>query len=193
MKLKDQEKQERIRQATIDIVAEQGIAGVKMALVAKRAEMVPSALYVYYKNKEELLVSIFKDLVRGVAQRVTNYTSSNEPEPFRKVLWNMFEQGLRYKQAHYKEEIFVKMFVISPYFTQEMQQVKKELEIVAARIMELGKQQMVLKEDTPTVMLIAVLDGIVDKLAEYHFKGILTLDDAAVKKGFKLLWDSIKQ
>lgn len=191
MKLKDQEKEARIRQVTIDIVAEQGIAGVKMATVAQKAAVVPSTLYVYYKNKEALIVSTFKAIVQEMTQEIRLHGKLNQP--FRKSLQNMFENAIKYKLERHKEDLFLKMFIASPYFTDEMLEIKRSMEEAAAQLIDYGKQQMIVKENVATTVLVAALDGIIDKLVEYHYKGLLKLDTTTIQDGFTLLWDSLKQ
>ena len=64
MKLKDQAKKESIRQATLNVVLNKGIAGVKMAVISKAVGLSVSTLYVYHKNKEELLISIYLQIFK---------------------------------------------------------------------------------------------------------------------------------
>ncbi|EAY32035.1 TetR/AcrR family transcriptional regulator [Microscilla marina] len=189
MKLKDQEKQARIRQVTIDIVSEQGIAGVKMASVAKRAEVVPSTLYTYYKNKETLIVSTFTYIAQQMTEEL--HLLFEPVQPFRKLLWNLFEQAIDYKLKHHKEDIFFKMFIVSPYFDKATPETKRALETAARQLMEFGKEQMIIKAETPDMVLIAALDGIIDKLVDYHYKNMLTLDEAIIQAGFDVLWDAV--
>lgn len=48
-------RQEQIAQATLDIIAEQGISALSVAAVAQRVGIVPSGLYRHYRDKEALI------------------------------------------------------------------------------------------------------------------------------------------
>ncbi len=189
MKLKDQEKHERIRTATIDIVAEQGIAGVKMALVAKRAKVVPSTLYTYYENKEALIVSTFGYIVQHMTQEVTLFFDATQP--FRKLLWGLYEQAIAYKLKYHKEDVFFQMFIVSPYYNPTTAKIRREIETAARQLIEYGKEQMIVKAETPTIVLIAALEGIINRLIDYHYKDILVLNEANIQAGFEVLWDAV--
>jgi AcrR family transcriptional regulator len=54
-KQKSEIRQEQIAQATMALIAEQGLKGVSVASVARRVGLVPSALYRHFKGKEEIL------------------------------------------------------------------------------------------------------------------------------------------
>ena len=62
MRIKDENKQEAIRQATIKLVNEIGFASCSVSKIAKEADVSPATLYIYYKNKEDLIVSTYIDI-----------------------------------------------------------------------------------------------------------------------------------
>ena len=59
MRLQDENKKAAIFHATIKLVNEIGFAS---ASIAKIANVSPATIYIYYKNKDDLLVSIFVDI-----------------------------------------------------------------------------------------------------------------------------------
>ena len=59
MRYKDELKQEAIIQATINLVNEIGFAASSVAKIARVAEVSPATIYIYYENKEDLLISTY--------------------------------------------------------------------------------------------------------------------------------------
>ena len=59
MRYKDEQKQDAIIQATIQLVNEIGFAASSVSKIAKQANVSPATLYIYYTNKEDLLVSTY--------------------------------------------------------------------------------------------------------------------------------------
>ncbi len=54
-KQRTEKRQEQIAQATLDIIAEQGMPALSVAAVAQRVGIVPSGLYRHYRDKEALI------------------------------------------------------------------------------------------------------------------------------------------
>ena len=64
MRIKDNEKQERIKDAMISLILKEGINGASVAKIAKQAGVSPATIYVYYENKEEMLAEVFNEYAR---------------------------------------------------------------------------------------------------------------------------------
>ena len=55
MRIKDLHKQEAIIEATVELVNEIGFVSSSVSKIAKKANVSPATLYIYYKNKEDIL------------------------------------------------------------------------------------------------------------------------------------------
>ena len=64
MRNKDFEKQNRIKEAMIQLILQEGIDGTSMSKIAKRAGVSPSTIYVYYESKEDMLTEVFQEYAR---------------------------------------------------------------------------------------------------------------------------------
>ncbi|HND32361.1 MAG TPA: helix-turn-helix domain-containing protein, partial [Myxococcota bacterium] len=64
------ERHSQILDAAIDVFAEKGFHKARIADVAERAGVADGTIYLYFKNKEELLLTIFEEkmsqLIEGV-------------------------------------------------------------------------------------------------------------------------------
>lgn len=56
MRAKDQNKRQSIRQKTIELVVKSGLDGFSMQKLAKAAGVSPATLYIYYKDREDLIL-----------------------------------------------------------------------------------------------------------------------------------------
>ena len=61
MRTRDYDKQERIKEAMIDLILKEGINGASVAKIAKKANVSPATIYVYYENKDEMLSEVFNE------------------------------------------------------------------------------------------------------------------------------------
>lgn len=76
---KKQEKRQRIQEAAIKVLSEVGYYGTTVSLIAKAAGVADGTLYLYFENKDELLIGIFEDIMDRfiseglqLLERVTN-------------------------------------------------------------------------------------------------------------------------
>ena len=52
MRRKDDEKEQRIRHAVIELMLQEGFNGTSIAKIARLAGVSPATVYIYYENKE---------------------------------------------------------------------------------------------------------------------------------------------
>lgn len=69
-------RREAILAAAIDVFAERGFFAAQVADVASRAGVAAGTVYLYFKNKDDLLASIFDRTVRNALEQVRNLLSS---------------------------------------------------------------------------------------------------------------------
>lgn len=191
MKIKDPTKERKIMDVTIDIVHEKGLSGVKMSEVAKRVKISPSNLYIYFKNKEDLLLSTFFDIVKTVTKDFKNVDSKNSI--FKKRIFDMFNHMIQTKASKIKEFSFTQQFAQSPYFRKEhFQEIDHHIKSVFDLLIE-GQQEMILKDDVEVELIIALIDGTTSKLVALHNKGKIKLNQQSIEKSFRMVWDAIRQ
>ena len=63
MRTKDIDKQQRIKDAMISLILKEGINGASVAKIAREANVSPATIYVYYRNKDDMLSEVFGEYV----------------------------------------------------------------------------------------------------------------------------------
>jgi len=63
------DKRDRILKAAIQVFAREGFFGARITDVAKRAGVADGTIYLYFKNKEHLLTSLFEELMAEHVER----------------------------------------------------------------------------------------------------------------------------
>lgn len=61
MRRKDFEKEQRVKQAVVRLILEEGFEGASIAKIARAAGVSPATVYIYYENKEQMLASIYRE------------------------------------------------------------------------------------------------------------------------------------
>ncbi len=61
MRIKDQDKQQRIKEAMVSLILHEGIDGTSISKIAREAGVSQATIYVYYESKEEMLTEVFRE------------------------------------------------------------------------------------------------------------------------------------
>ncbi len=79
---KDGDKRERILAAAISVFAQKGFYATRVSEIAKAASVADGTIYLYFENKEDVLVSIFQDrigqLVEVLKEKIAEADSFEE-------------------------------------------------------------------------------------------------------------------
>ncbi|MEO5591631.1 MAG: TetR/AcrR family transcriptional regulator [Chitinophagaceae bacterium] len=68
MRTRDDNKIQAIRQKAVDLIVRQGFDGFSMQKLAKAASVSPATLYIYYKDREDLIMQLWADAFRDMAE-----------------------------------------------------------------------------------------------------------------------------
>lgn len=71
-------KYNQIMEAAIKVIAENGFHGAQVSKVAKEAGVAEGTIYLYFKNKEDILISIFTEKMGQYVQEVIKETSKKQ-------------------------------------------------------------------------------------------------------------------
>ena len=64
MRIRDEEKQRRIKEAMVSLILREGIDGTSISKIAREAGVSAATIYVYYASKEEMLAEVFREYAR---------------------------------------------------------------------------------------------------------------------------------
>lgn len=83
---------ERIFSATDNLMAEEGLPNLSMHKIAKAAKISPGTIYIYFKNKEELLVQFARHIFLSFQREMEKDHDETQSfaEQYRKMWWNIW-------------------------------------------------------------------------------------------------------
>ena len=189
MRIKDESKHEAIMQAAIQLVNEIGFIAASISKIARLAGVSPATIYVYYKNKEDLMVSTYVEIKKKLSQAMLRDFDESLPirDIFRKFWYNSFDYIGQYPQYFQ----FTEQFSNSPFSDLvNKEEVEKSYERMM-QVIEKGITQKIIK------------DVDFDILTTFMFYPIFTLSNKRlcqsfqkteqnIEKAFTLAWDAIK-
>ena len=189
MRVKDERKIEVIYQATLQLTQEVGIAGITVAKIAKQANLATGTVYIYFKNKEELINQLYLHLKHQTAQDL--FQGVDLQEPFKVCFKKLWTNALQNKLQHFKESVFMEQYYHSPYITAETRQTVTSQMLPFMELLERGKQELVIKPIDNT-LLVAITHGFIRQLSYAHLEHKLVLSQDIIETAFQMNWDALR-
>lgn len=88
MRTRDENKEQAIRQQTIEIVVKEGLDGLSMQKLAKAANVSPATIYIYYKDREDLIVKVCSEVSNHMLEvSLKNFHPDMRFEEGLKIQW----------------------------------------------------------------------------------------------------------
>jgi len=98
MRIRDENKEMAIREKAMEMIVKEGFDGLSMQKLAKAAGVSPATIYIYFKNREEMVQELFK-----MAQETFAETALKDFDPeatLEEGLWTQWKNRLRYVQEY---------------------------------------------------------------------------------------------
>ncbi|TGB04115.1 TetR/AcrR family transcriptional regulator [Halobacillus salinus] len=91
---KNKPKYKQIIDAAVEVIAENGYHSSQVSKIAKKAGVADGTIYLYFKNKEDILVSLFQEKMGQFIEKIEQETNSRQTaeEKLLKLVETHFEQ-----------------------------------------------------------------------------------------------------
>lgn len=190
MRKKDLDKINVIFRASLELIYTNGLAGLTMAKIAKEANLAIGTLYIYFKNKQELINELYINLRRDSVERFLKGYS--EDLPFKIAIKTVWINYLNHRIEHHKESVFLEQYYRSPFISAEHKKLAELMKEPVHQIIQRGKREMLIKNDVDDEMLFLSMLGFIRELADEHVAKVYKLNDEKIEKAFQISWDTVK-
>jgi AcrR family transcriptional regulator len=189
MRVKDEIKQVALIEATIKVVNEIGFASSSVSKIAKEAGISPATIYIYHKNKEDLLVSTYIDIKKRFGQ--TLLEGFDQSQPIRDIFKRIWKNGFEYIANHREEISYKEQFANSPYADHvDSSEIDKYYEPIF-EVFQKGVEQKVIK-DVDIHLFGVFMYYPMTILTNHRLCAGFDLNDLNIEKAFDMAWDAIK-
>jgi TetR/AcrR family transcriptional regulator, fatty acid metabolism regulator protein len=182
--MKDENKHQKILHAAIKVFSDKGFYNSRVSEIAKEADVADGTIYLYFKNKDDILISLFEEEFGKFVQNM-QVELGKEKDPLQKIKrFAITHLSLVTKHPHLGEVMgvevrqstkFMKEYVNKPFI--------EYLNIIRSVVLE-GQEKGLLRKDlTPGVMKRAFF-GALDEMARYWVlstKKKHSIDQAAIQ------------
>lgn len=190
MKLRDDKKAGQIFRSVLTLVKEKGLAGITMGEIAKEAGMATGTLYIYFKNKEELINNLFFECRKEALENY--FVSYDESLPFKKGFSIVWHNILQFRIENFEEVVLMDQCYHSPFVNDCTVKLTKEMKKPLYKLIERGKKENFFKDVDDMTLLTFMIGSIHEGVKNAHYNR-KPLNKAAIDAMFKMCWDGMKR
>jgi AcrR family transcriptional regulator len=189
MRTKDEEKQEALFEATVKVVNAIGFASSSVSKISKEAGLSPATLYIYHKNKEDLLIFTFMAIKRKLSEII--WEGVDETAPIRDCLRQVWFNLFKFTAHHTDYFQFAEQFSNSPYYDRVNQYDIDRMFTPFADLIRKGIRQKIIKDVEADILSAFVFYPVII-LSNPRLCRNFDMTDKQVEQSFQLAWDAIK-
>jgi TetR/AcrR family transcriptional regulator, repressor of fatR-cypB operon len=189
VRCKDESKIHAIYTATLSLVKERGLAGITMGDISKETSIATGTLYIYFKNKDELIRALFTECRKKSA--ACYFEGVDAGLPFEERMYKLFRNIVCYKMKNFEVSAFLEQSYHSPYVNITALKKKQKAMQPLFDLIEEGVEQKKIKE-TETQLVVSYLSGIVNEMVKRAYFSNKKLTDTTINEVYQMFWDGIK-
>lgn len=204
MRHRDEHKQQALLEATLHEVAEHGFAVTSVARIARAAGMSPGTLYLYYRDKDDLLEATFREVSRRIiavaieafqaepagAFEAEPSTLSPAAQQLKSALcrvWNALVALGRRQPALF---LFHDQFLHSSHMQDALRVANQERAAPLLDAFALGQQSGILKQIDLALIEVFMFRSIYSLLQGSSCQ-LPAISHASFDQAFEMAWDAI--
>jgi AcrR family transcriptional regulator len=188
-KPRDENKIEIIFDAALKAVLREGYTGLKMNDVAREAELATGTVYIYFKNKQDLINGLLIHLKSAKTSQVMLAYSDKDsfPVQFKKIWFAYLKASLEQPER----TLFIEQFQNSSYLTAKTKKLADQLLLPVYQILEEGIKQRFITS-LPSELLIAQITGPVIELTKLSVYGKIKISKTIANRFYNMAWNSVR-
>jgi len=165
MAKRSKEKYDAILEASIRVIAKHGYHRAQVSKIAKEAGVADGTIYLYFENKEDLLISIFQDRI-GHFVSILKQKLSKLNDPAQKLFQIIFSH-LHYLETNPALAIVMQMELrqSNSYVRTKIGEWLHEYLFLIEHVMEQGKQSGIFRQNLDARLARKMIFGTIDDLA----------------------------
>ncbi|HLR40767.1 MAG TPA: TetR/AcrR family transcriptional regulator [Virgibacillus sp.] len=160
---KNKPKYKQIIEAAVVVIAENGYHASQVSKIAKKAGVADGTIYLYFKNKEDILISVFEEKMGQFIDQIIHRT--NKEKDASRKLFTLIEMHFHQLEADHHLAIVTQLELRQSNSSLRLQinKVLKPYLSVIDRIVEEGKQENVFRQDLNTPLVRQMVFGTLDE------------------------------
>ena len=182
--MKDEDKHQKILRAAVKVFSEKGFFNSRVSEIAKEANVADGTIYLYFKNKDDLLISLFEEEFGKIVEN-TRAELEREKDALQKIRrFAITHLSIVSRQQQLAEVLGVEVRQSSKFMKEYINKTFIEyLNLIRSVVVEGQEKGLIRKDLTPGIMKRALF-GALDEMARYWVlstKKKHSIDEAALQ------------
>ena len=184
-----QDKKEAIYYASVKLLHENGFHSTPMSMIAKEANVAAGTIYIYHKNKDDLLNSLYLEIKKKYSASLMEGVTDSIP--IRDAFEKVWRNSVNFKVNHIEEFSVMEQFKNSPFIKSET--VEEGLKIFQPFfiLVEKAKKEKIIKI-LLTEVFYALFFAPAGELVKASMRNNVELTEEAISTAFEGCWNAIK-
>jgi TetR/AcrR family transcriptional regulator, repressor of fatR-cypB operon len=189
VRCKDVSKVDAIFKATLTLVKDRGLAGITMCDISKEASIGTGTLYIYFKNKDELIKALFTECRKQSAHHY--FEGVEEQISFEERMEKLFQNIICYKMKNFEVSAFLEQSYHSPYV--DIIDLKKKQKAMNP-LFDLIREGIVAKKirETEVDLIVSYLFGVVNEMVKKAYFSNKKITRPVITEVYAMFWNGIK-
>mgnify|MGYP001365074475 CR=1 FL=1 len=189
MRHKDENKSERIFNASVQLINEHGLSETPMSMIAKKAGVSASTIYVYFESKEDMLNKLYLNIKKDMSLEV--FSNYDDSMPLKTAFEHALGKYINFVLTHKDEFLFLEQFSNSPLLNKLSRNEGLEFFEPLIHLFEKGKAQNVFKQVDTSLLHMFMFNPVMQYIKEYY-GGRLELKQESLNEIVQMTWDALK-
>lgn len=157
-------KYNQIIEAAVKVIAENGYHGSQISKIAKAAGVADGTIYLYFKNKEDILVSVFEEKMGQFIEKIARSTS--EKKNAKEKLQTLIEMHFGQLSVNYYLAIVTQLELRQSNYSLRLQinNVLKPYLTVIDNIVKEGIEEEIFRNDLNIPLVRQMIFGTLDEV-----------------------------
>jgi TetR/AcrR family fatty acid metabolism transcriptional regulator len=159
------DKRERILGAAERVFAKCGFYNARVAEIAKEAGVADGTIYLYFKNKDDLLISLFEDRMERVNQAMERAVSTADTPQEKFHAFTKTYMTLVKEQPNVAEVLTVELRQSAKFMKEYSNPRFGDFLKILASVIDEGQKSGVFDDTIPPAVVSRAIFGMIDELA----------------------------
>jgi AcrR family transcriptional regulator len=189
VKQRDDRKVAEIFSAALKLVEQMGIAGITMRQIAREAKIATGTLYIYFKDKNELINALFEKCRKSSIS--VYFKGYDVDEPFERGFKTVWNNIFRHRIENFEEGVFLEQCYHSPFIGESIKEMGQRLIQPMYKLVERGKREKKIK-NLDTFLLLTYMVGSVIEMVRFARYSGKPIAEMKMDEIFSLCWQGMR-
>lgn len=160
-----EDKRRRIIDAAVDVFAEKGFFGAKVSEIADAAGVADGTIYLYFKSKDDLLISLFEEKMGEIVRRLQGLLAEHDAPEAKMRAYIIGHLALVAEQPNLMQVLTIELRQSARFIKEYSPKAFAKYLALVGGVLDEGRRTGVFRADLDPAVFRRALFGAIDEIA----------------------------